>query len=96
MDATVAAVSAVAISSVAAYLNAKYHIVQDMDAIRSKSKAQKYYSQLGTKFHMNILALPQVSRGNPRRALCMLRWDSENQTRMSLVWICVTSLEIPQ
>ncbi|KAI2476095.1 Long-chain fatty acid transport protein 1 [Pyrenophora tritici-repentis] len=46
MDATVAAASVAAVTSVAAYLNAKYHIAQDIDAIRSRSKAQKYYSQL--------------------------------------------------
>ncbi|KAE8850817.1 hypothetical protein PTNB85_01233 [Pyrenophora teres f. teres] len=75
MDATVAAASVATVASVAAYLNAKYHIAQDIEAIRSRSQAQKYYNQL-VKTRRECLwygFAPQVSEY--RNSLCI--WTRE-------------------
>jgi hypothetical protein len=49
MDTTTAAAASVAaISGLAAYINGKYHIAQDVRALRFKSRAVKYYAELGT------------------------------------------------
>ena len=47
MDATAAAASVAAISGLAAYVNAKYHIAQDLRGLRFKKNAASYYEQLG-------------------------------------------------
>lgn len=47
MSATAAAASVAAISGLAAYLNGKYHIGQDLRLLRFRSKAGKYYADLG-------------------------------------------------
>lgn len=46
MTATAAAASLAAISGLAAYLNGKYHIGQDLRILRFKGRAGKYYSNL--------------------------------------------------
>jgi hypothetical protein len=43
-----AAASVAAVSGLAAYLNGKYHLKQDIKALRFKRKASKYYENLGT------------------------------------------------
>jgi hypothetical protein len=48
MDATTAAASAAAITGLAAYLNGKYHIAQDLKALNSRRAAGKHYAELGT------------------------------------------------
>ncbi|KAH9860053.1 hypothetical protein IAQ61_011837 [Plenodomus lingam] len=48
MDTTVAAASLAAVSGLAAYLNAKYHIASDLKLVRFKKRAAKYYAELGT------------------------------------------------
>ena len=47
MDVTAAAASVAAISGLAAYVNAKYHIAQDLRGLRFKKNAASYYEQLG-------------------------------------------------
>jgi hypothetical protein len=47
MDATAAAASVAAISGLAAYVNGKYHIAQDLKALRFKKRAGSYYEELG-------------------------------------------------
>ncbi|CAN9201125.1 unnamed protein product [Alternaria alternata] len=46
MDATAAAASVAAISGLAAYVNGKYHIGQDLRALRFKKRAAGYYEEL--------------------------------------------------
>jgi hypothetical protein len=46
--ATTAVASVAAISGLAAYLNGKYHLKQDIKLLRAKKEAAKYYEQLGT------------------------------------------------
>lgn len=46
MAATAASVAAV--SGLAAYLNGKYHLGQDIKALRFRRNATKYYEELGT------------------------------------------------
>jgi hypothetical protein len=46
MAATAAASVAVA-TGLAAYLNGKYHLATDIERLRFKSKAAKYYAELG-------------------------------------------------
>lgn len=41
------AVTIAAATGAAAYLNAKYHLGQDIRALRFRSKAIKYYEELG-------------------------------------------------
>lgn len=48
MTATAAAASVAAISGLAAYLNGKYNIAQDVRMLRFKKRAGKYYTDLGT------------------------------------------------
>jgi hypothetical protein len=48
MDATAAAASVAAISGLAAYVNGRYHIAQDLRALRFKKRAARYYEELGT------------------------------------------------
>lgn len=46
MTATAAAASLAAISGLAAYLNGKYHLAQDLRVLRFKGRAGKYYANL--------------------------------------------------
>jgi hypothetical protein len=46
MAATTAA-SVAAVTGLAAYLNGKYHLAQDIKALRFKRNANKYYAELG-------------------------------------------------
>jgi hypothetical protein len=48
MTAAATAASVAAISSLAAYINAKYHIGQDVRMLRFKKKAERHYAELGT------------------------------------------------
>jgi hypothetical protein len=48
MNATAAAASVAAISGLAAYVNGRYHIAQDLRALRFKKRAARYYEELGT------------------------------------------------
>ena len=48
MSAATAAASVAAVSGLAAYLNGKYHLGQDIKALRFRRKANKYYEELGT------------------------------------------------
>ena len=48
MSAATAAASVAGVSGLAAYLNAKYHLGQDIKALRFRRKANKYYEGLGT------------------------------------------------
>lgn len=47
MSAGTVAASIAAASGVAAYLNGKYHVAQDIRGLRFKRKAAKYYEELG-------------------------------------------------
>lgn len=47
MTATATAASVAAISSLAAYINAKYHIGQDLRILKFKKGAEKHYAELG-------------------------------------------------
>lgn len=47
MSAAAAAASVAAVTGVGAYLNAKYHIAQDVRGLRFKKNAAKYYAELG-------------------------------------------------
>jgi hypothetical protein len=55
MDATAAAASVAAISGLAAYVNAKYHIAQDLRGLRFKKRAANYYEELGMHAHRSIV-----------------------------------------
>jgi hypothetical protein len=48
MNTTAAAASVAAISGLAAYVNGKYHIAQDLRALRFRRQAASYYEELGT------------------------------------------------
>ena len=48
MDPTTAALSVAAVSGLAAYVNGKYHIGQDLRILNIKRKALKHYQDLGT------------------------------------------------
>ena len=48
MTAAATAASVAAISSLAAYINAKYHIGQDLRVLKFKKGAGKHYAELGT------------------------------------------------
>jgi hypothetical protein len=58
MDATTAAASVAAISGLAAYVNAKHHIAQDLKALRFKKRAASYYEELGMYHPSRALLLP--------------------------------------
>lgn len=67
---TVAATTAsvAAISSLAAYINAKYHIGQDLRALKFKKGAEKNYTELGmsaTSCHN------QIGRSWSEQGLCI-------------------------
>jgi hypothetical protein len=47
MSAAAAAASVAAVTGVGAYLNAKYHIAQDVKGLIFKKNAAKYYAELG-------------------------------------------------
>lgn len=47
MTAAATAASVAALSGLAAYINGKYHIAQDLRMLRFKKKAGKYYADLG-------------------------------------------------
>jgi hypothetical protein len=48
MTVAATAASVAAISGLAAYINAKYHIGQDVRMLRFKKGAEKNYAELGT------------------------------------------------
>jgi hypothetical protein len=48
MTVAATAASVAAISSLAAYINAKYHIGQDLRMLKFKKGAEKHYAELGT------------------------------------------------
>lgn len=50
MSAATVAASIAAASGVAAYLNGKYHVAQDIRGLRFKRKAGKYYEELGKSY----------------------------------------------
>jgi hypothetical protein len=45
--AVTTAASVAAVSGLAAYLNGKYHLAQDIEALMFRRKALKYYQELG-------------------------------------------------
>jgi predicted lysophospholipase L1 biosynthesis ABC-type transport system permease subunit len=47
MDATTAAVSVAAITGLAAYVNGKYHVAQDLKVLGFKRRAGRYYAETG-------------------------------------------------
>lgn len=57
MTVAATAASVAAISSLAAYINAKYHIGQDLRMLKFKKKAEKHYAELGMCFVTSIPAL---------------------------------------
>lgn len=48
MSVAATAASVAAISGLAAYINAKYHIGQDLRTLKFKKGAEKQYAELGT------------------------------------------------
>ena len=48
MDKTTTAAALAAISGLAAYINGKYHVTQDLKALKFKYQAAKYYAEVGT------------------------------------------------
>jgi hypothetical protein len=46
--AATAAASVAAATGLAAYLNGKYHLAQDIRALKFRRNAAKYYEELGT------------------------------------------------
>jgi hypothetical protein len=46
--AATAVASVAAASGLAAYLNGKYHLAQDLKALKFRRNATKYYDELGT------------------------------------------------
>lgn len=48
MTVAATAASVAAISSLAAYINAKYHIGQDLRMLKFKKGAERHYGELGT------------------------------------------------
>lgn len=50
MSTTAAAASLAAVSGLAAYLNAKYHVAQDLRLVRFKRKSERFYEELGMCF----------------------------------------------
>jgi hypothetical protein len=46
--ATTSAVALAGLTAIGAYLNGKYHIVQDLKAKRRRKQAGNYYAKLGT------------------------------------------------
>lgn len=55
MTVAATAASVAAISSLAAYVNAKYHIGQDLRMLKFKKGAEKHYAELGT-LHQHMKA----------------------------------------
>lgn len=53
MDTTTAAAALAAVSGLAAYINGKYHVVQDLKALKFKYQAAKYYAGVGTYSVLN-------------------------------------------
>jgi hypothetical protein len=53
MDTTTTATALAAIAGLAAYINGKYHLAQDLKVLRFKSKSAKYYQELG-RFHVPL------------------------------------------
>lgn len=47
MDPTTTAAALAAASALAAYVNAKYHVAQDIKTLKFKRSSTKYYEQLG-------------------------------------------------
>jgi hypothetical protein len=47
MSAAIAAASVAAVTGAGAYLNAKYHIGQDVKTLRQKKEGDKHYAELG-------------------------------------------------
>lgn len=47
MDPTTTAAALAAASALAAYVNAKYHVAQDINTLKFKRNSTKYYEQLG-------------------------------------------------
>lgn len=48
INATAATAALAGISALSAYLNAKYHVAQDLKLVWRKKQAEKYYQKLGT------------------------------------------------
>jgi acyl-CoA synthetase (AMP-forming)/AMP-acid ligase II len=61
MDATTTAVSLAAISGLAAYINGKYHVAQDLKVLGFKRRAGRYYAGLG----MSTPLVPIINRCFP-------------------------------
>jgi|TARA_R110002003_G_scaffold2545_3_gene24448 hypothetical protein len=55
--ATTAAASVAAVTGLAAYLNGKYHLAQDIKALRFRRKAAKYYAELGMSIHSSPILI---------------------------------------
>lgn len=47
MDPVSTVASVAALSGLGAYLNAKYHLVQDVKALKFRRSSMKYYEELG-------------------------------------------------
>jgi hypothetical protein len=76
--AATAAASVAAVSGLAAYLNGKYHLGQDLEALIFRRKALKYYQEIG-KYTM---ILPHIARSR-------LTWyNSQNKATIPMVLIC--------
>ena len=68
MTAAATAASVAAISSLAAYINAKYHIGQDLRMLKFKKGAEKHYAELGTSVQ-NSMSFSLDASGSVLRML---------------------------
>lgn len=59
MDPSTTAAALAAASALAAYVNAKYHVAQDIKALRFKRSSTKHYEQLG--MHLPHLPLHRLA-----------------------------------
>lgn len=73
MTATAVA-SVAAATGLAAYLNGKYHLGTDIQRLRFKSKAAKYYAELGEA--SRLISISETNQNSPY------------ETPISLVFIC--------
>jgi hypothetical protein len=61
MAATTAAASVAAVSGLAAYLNGKYHLAQDIKTLRFRRNAAKYYAGIGTSIDLMFIQVTMLT-----------------------------------
>jgi hypothetical protein len=85
------AISIAAATGAAAYLNAKYHLGQDIRALKFRRNATKYYEGLGT-FLSDYHSSSSIIAGKTRARV--LTSFSQNETAIPLVLVRSTSSQM--